>query len=182
MKKFLIIATTFAVLSPLIILTMLYFSIQSPQEIISHDLNLDVTAGEVISDYDKRGYRKERRSCIILKFREDDKLLAEIKKSDHWRGLPFDPITSIVLYRDKTKPDNPSPYLTDDNGKPLVPTITEGYYTLIDRQIEATKNLYDSEDEDLKFASLNLTIGIYDTKNHLLYYCVLDKPPRRPAL
>jgi len=42
MKKFLIIATTFAVLSPLIILTVLYFSVQSPQEIISHELNLDV--------------------------------------------------------------------------------------------------------------------------------------------
>ena len=182
MKKFLIIATTFAVLSPLIILTMLYFSVDSTQEIISHELSLDATAGEIISEYDKRGYRKERRSCIILKFREDDKLLAKIKKSDHWRGLPFDPITSIALYGDRTKPDNPSPYLTDDNGKLLVPTITEGYYTLIDRQIEVAKNLYGSEGEDLKFASLNLTIGIYDSKNHLLYYCVLDKPPRRPAL
>ena len=182
MKKFLILATTFAILSPLIILTVLYFSIQSPQEIISHELNLDVTAGEVISDYDKRGYRKERRSCIVLKFREDDKLLAKIKKSDHWRRLPFDPIISIVLYGDKTNPDKPTPDLADDNGKALVPKITEGYYTLIDRQIETTKNLYDSEGEDLKFASLNLTLGIYDSKNHLLYYCVLDKPPRRPAL
>ena len=182
MKKFLIIATTFAVLSPLIILTMLYFSVDSTQEIISRELNLDATAGEIISEYDKHGYKKERRTCIVLKFREDDKLLEEIKKSDHWRGLPFDPITSIVLYGDKTKPDKPTPYLTDDNGKPLVPTITEGYYTLIDRQIETAKNLNESDAEDLKFAALNLTLGIYDSKNHLLYYCVLDKPPRRLAL
>lgn len=182
MKKFLILATTFAILSPLIILTVLYFSIQSPQEIISHELNLDVTAGEVISEYDKHGYRKERRSCTILKFRDDDKLLTKIKKSDNWRGLPFDSIASIALYGDKTNQDNPAPYLTDYSGRALVPKITEGYYTLIDRQIEVAKNLYESDAEDLKFAALNLTLGIYDSKNHLLYYCVLDKPPRRPAL
>lgn len=182
MKKFLIIATTFAVLSPLIILTMLYFSVDSTQEIISRKLSLDATAGEIISEYDKHGYKKERRTCIVLKFREDDKLLEEIKKSDHWRSLPFDPIASIALYGDKTNQDNPAPYLTDYSGRALVPKITEGYYTLIDRQIEVAKNLYGSEGDDLKFASINLTIGIYDTKNHLLYYCVLDKPPRRPAL
>lgn len=76
-----------------------------------------------------------------------------------------------MLYGYKNENRQAGPYLTDDSGKPLVPKITEGYYTLIDRQplSEQVKN-----QNIFTRGSYNLTLGIYDTKDDLLYYCTLD--------
>lgn len=41
--------------------------------------------------------------------------------------------------KEKDKTGKYGPYLTDNDGKPLVPEIQNGYYLLIDRQVEKDK-------------------------------------------
>ena len=171
MKKFLIIATTFALISPIIVIAMFIYNIPSTQEIVAYNLGMDVSEGEIIANYDEHGFHGDGVSCTILHFDKNNTLLQEIKKRKTWKNLPFDHTTITLLYGYKNENRQAGPYLTDDSGKSLVPKITEGYYTLIDRQplSEQVKN-----QNIFTRGSYNLTLGIYDTKDDLLYYCTLD--------
>ena len=60
--------------------------------------------------------------------------------------------------------------MTDEEQEPLLPEVENGYYRLIDRQMEngfVTAAM-------LERASLNFTLGIYDTDTDTLYYCEMD--------
>ena len=52
-----------------------------------------------------------------------------------------------------------------------MPEIEEGYYRLIDRQSEEGKA---TGADILHRASLNFTVGLYDTEKGILYFCELD--------
>ena len=66
---------------------------------------------------------------------------------------------------------NVGPYLTDEEKEPLVPEIQNGYYRLIDRHAGQ------DEPGDLGIlgrASLNFTLGRYDSDADRLYFCEMD--------
>ena len=63
------------------------------------------------------------------------------------------------------------PYLTDQEGNPLVPEIENGYYRLIDRQV---KEGWATGADILHRGSFNFTLGLYDADAELLYFCELD--------
>lgn len=52
-------------------------------------------------------------------------------------------------------------------GKALIPEINNGYYRLIDRQVDDGRNILDRE-------SMNFTLMVYDTDNKILYYCEMN--------
>ena len=85
--------------------------------------------------------------------------------------LPMDEVAAVLAYGVTEHGEgytiNRGPYLTDEEQEPLLPEVENGYYRLIDRQMEngfVTAAM-------LERASLNFTLGIYDTDTGTLYYC-----------
>ena len=61
MKKFLIIATTFALISPIIVIAMYIVTMPSNQEMVSYTLGIDAMEGKVLSNYETHGIHGERK-------------------------------------------------------------------------------------------------------------------------
>ena len=81
----------------------------------------------------------------------------------------MDETAQALAYGVSDETSSVGPYLTDDEGEPLLPEVQNGYYRLIDRHSDAGdgQNL-------LERFSLNLTLALYDTDSNTLYFCRLD--------
>ena len=112
------------------------------------------------------GFHGDGVSCTALQF-SDDTVLEEIKNSSNWKEFPLDETVQAIVYGISEDTYSIGPYLTDDEGNAIVPDIQNGYYLLIDRQI-------DQEMDILSRASFNLTVALYDTDTNILYICELD--------
>ena len=101
--------------------------------------------------------------------------MEQIQASDAWHPLPVDQTTQVLVYGLSGETGENSwqigPYLTDDNGNPLVPEVQNGYYVLLDRQAEDGKA---PGSDILDRGSFNFTFGLYDTDTDTLYCCKLD--------
>lgn len=162
MKKFLI---SLAIL----FLLLAVVSPQSTQSRISKELGIRVTGGRELLHYDTHSGNGDGTACIALRF-EDDKVLKEIQAS-RWKSFPLDETVRTFVYGVSDGTNAAGPFLTDDNGKALVPEILHGYYVLIDRQ--AQTDLATGADI-LHRHSMNVTLGLYDTDTDTLYFCELD--------
>jgi predicted small lipoprotein YifL len=143
---------------------------RSPQDSVSEALGLDASAGSEVSTYDTHSGNGDGVSCVALHF-SDEALLEQIRKEPDWKSFPLDETTQTVVYGVSDESSSVGPYLTDDEGEPLVPEIENGYYRLIDRQAG------EDEAEDtplLDRPSFNVTVGLYDTDSGTLYACKLD--------
>ena len=113
---------------------------------------------------------------MILQF-EDGAIEEQIKESRDWKAFPLEEMVQALVYgvtrtnEDDSATESIGPYLTDEEGEPLVPEIEEGYYRLIDRQAEEGKA---TGADILHRACLNFTVGLYDTEKGILYFCELD--------
>ena len=76
-----------------------------------------------------------------------------------------------LVYGIENETERIGPYLTDQEGNPLVPEIENGYYMLIDRQVEEG---WATGADILHRGSFNFTLGLYDTDKELLYFCEED--------
>lgn len=97
----------------------------------------------------------------------DDIVLEKIKNNTEWSAFPLDETVQTLVYGVETETTKDGPFLTDENGKSLVPEIQNGYYCLIDRHS-------DTKAEILERNSFNFTLGLYDTDTNTLYFCELD--------
>lgn len=139
---------------------------ESGQNIVSEALGIDVSSGNEVSNYDTHNGNGDGTSCIALSF-NDDTVLEKIKNNTEWSSFPLDETVQTLVYGVETETTKDGPFLTDENGKPLVPEIQNGYYCLIDRHS-------DTKTEILKRSSFNFTLGLYDTDTNTLYCCELD--------
>lgn len=139
-----------------------------PQDEISKELGIDVSGGSEISDYDTHSGNGDGVSCMVFSF-SDDQMAQEIKSDSAWSALPMDETAQALAYGVSDETSSVGPYLTDDEGEPLLPEVQNGYYRLIDRHSDAGdgQNL-------LERFSLNLTLALYDTDSNTLYFCRLD--------
>ena len=105
------------------------------------------------------------------------RVLNQIKEDGNWKAFPLDKTAQSLVYgvTEQTGTEETGimvyqtgPYLTGEEGDPLVPEIREGYYRLIDRHAEA------GETDLLDRASLNFTLALYDTERDTLYFCEMD--------
>ena len=142
-------------------------SSEHQQNQIEKELNIDVSNGREISQSDDHGgFHNDGTSCIVYRF-SDDSVLNQIRKDNSWKAFPMDETVTALVYGTTDESSSVGPYLKDDGGNTLVPEIQNGYYVLIDRQM--------NEEEDvLHRASFNFTIGIYDTDTDTLYFCRYD--------
>ena len=136
---------------------------KSAKDIVSNSLKIDVSAAEEISATDTHGgLHGDGTSYIVLKF-SDDSLLGQIQGNERWSALPLNRTAKALAYGISEDGNHIGPYL----GNIELPEITKGYYCLIDRQGEKETDL-------LERASLNFTLGIYDTDTDTLYFCEVD--------
>lgn len=148
---------------------------RSHVEAISDALGIDVTAGETLAYTDSPGgFHGEGTTCAVLHF-SDDRVLEQLQADPRWSPLPLDETVQALVYGVSWETDRErfhvGPYLTDEEGEPLVPEIQNGYYRLIDRHA--------GQDEPgdpgiLGRASLNFTLGLYDSDADRLYFCEMD--------
>lgn len=150
---------------------------QTAQQTVSQGLEIDASGGEVVSGKDSHGgFHGDGMTCVILQF-EDGAIEEQIKESGDWKAFPLEETVRALVYgvtrtnEDDSATESIGPYLTDEEGEPLVPEIEEGYYRLIDRQAEEGKA---TGADILHRASFNFTIGLYDTEKGILYFCELD--------
>ena len=152
-------------------------SARSVQDEIAGALELDLSGCEVVSSWDDHGgFHGDGTAFAELKCSGGGVLDQIIEDSD-WKAFPLDRTAQSLVYgvTEQTGTEETGimvyqtgPYLTGEEGDPLVPEIREGYYRLIDRHAEA------GETDLLDRASLNFTLALYDTERDTLYFCEMD--------
>ena len=147
----------------------------SQKENVSRTLEVDVSGGEIVAQTDTHGgFHGDGTTYLALRF-ADDALQEQIEASDVWRAFPLDDTVRALVYGIEGEADGTSwcvgPYLTDADGEALVPEIEEGYYRLIDHQAEEGKA---TGADILHRASFHFALGLYDSREDILYFCELD--------
>lgn len=140
------------------------------QDTVSKELGINVSNGEEISSYDTHSGNGDGISCVAFRF-SNDEVMEEIKSNSAWKSFPLDETVKILVYGVSDGTSSIGPYLNDNEGNALVPEIQNGYYLLIDRQVENNKA---SGADILHRHSFNFTLGLYDTDTNTLYFCKLD--------
>ena len=97
----------------------------------------------------------------------DDAMEEQISADPAWSPLPADDTVQALVWGLETGTGSTGPFLTDEEGAPLVPPVERGYYRLIDRQEQTDTPL-------LERASFNFTVAVYDADACVLYFGELD--------
>lgn len=141
------------------------------QKTISKELEIDVSSGNELSYSDDHGgFHGDGTTFVSLSF-SDEKVLEQIKENTNWKAFPLDDTVRTLAYGVSDETSSIGPFLTDNEGVPLVPDIQNGYYILIDRQVEGEQA---AGADILHRNSFNFTLGIYDVDTNILYFCELD--------
>ena len=130
----------------------------SPAREASQALDLDLPAGDVLTDIDTHGgFHGDGASCIILAFTpENGEILAEdLAGRADWNTLPLDDLSSNVL-------GSLCSLLSDDGLSYTVPD--QGWYRYLDRSPAGHSRDF----------PLNCTLAIYDPLRCQLSYFCLD--------
>lgn len=139
------------------------------REILSGELGIDAAGGTVVTELDTHGGNGDGTSFLALKFSGGGGVLTQIQENDSWRALPAGETVRTLMYG---IPGEVTPYIYDGDGNALFPEIRNGYYCLLDRSQEAEEG--EDAENILKRASLNFTLGVYDTDTDTLYLCRVD--------
>lgn len=162
---------SFCMLSVVAFLILSACGEESLQSEVSGELGIDVSACEVISASDTQGgFHGDGTTFIVLDCADVD-VLNQIKEKSGWRAFPLEDTAKALVYGIENETERIGPYLTDQEGNPLVSEIENGYYMLIDRQVEEG---WATGADILHRGSFNFTLGLYDTDKELLYFCEED--------
>lgn len=113
-------------------------------------------SGNVKDSFDNHGgFHGDGIAYAVVTF-PDQEAERAIAQNPDWKPYPLDGTVQTLLYGVTTDSESRGPYVTDDDGEPLFPEISDGYYFLLDR------------------ASFNFTVAIYDKETRTLYYAEID--------
>lgn len=143
---------------------------KEPQEMVSEALGVDASTGSTMSSMDTHSGNGDGISCVVLHF-DGNEMIKQIEADAAWQPFPLDETVQTLVYGVSDAESSIGPFLTDEDGETLVPEIKNGYYRLIDRQVEQDAA---TGADILNRASFNFTVGLYDTDTNTLYCCELD--------
>lgn len=170
MRKFTYMAIV--IVLTVVVLTACETEQDSIKSEIKEVIGIDVNKASVARDDESHGgFHGDGSSFTVLRF-SDNKISKQILKQDDWKSLPLSKNITALVYGTSTENESVGPYLTNENGEPLIPKIHKGYYYFLDRHSESTDRHDDSK--TLERSALNLTIAIYDADQNVLYYATLD--------
>lgn len=142
----------------------------SHDQIISNAIEIDISSGKEISKTDSHGgFHNDGCEYTLIQF-PDDSILDEIKKNEHWHSLPMSVQSAALIYG--IPEADIAPYLTNEQGEPMIPEVKNGYYYFRDRHSESD-DCYDDSNV-LERYSFNFTFAVYDTDTNLLHYLIFD--------
>ena len=138
-------------------------------------LGIDVSSAEIISEEDDHGgFHGDGTTFLCLDCSGTD-IADQIRNGGNWTPFPLNDTVKALVYGIEIREGDSligiGPYLSDEENRPLIPEIENGYYLLIDRQAEEGKA---TGADILHRASFNFTLGIYDSDADILYYFELD--------
>jgi hypothetical protein len=144
----------------------------TPQEIISEEIGVDCTAGEVVVyERDYGGLPIDGTEYGELSF-SDNELEKAILEAPHWQEFPLGNGLLTIVYGTSWG----GPFYVDDSDplsypKPRIPPIEHGYYYFEDkRSAEEGKNQWDDSLVLTRGSSHNYTFAIYDADTQILYF------------
>lgn len=160
----------------ILILSVLYSltgcGIQSPQDEVTNELGISCKSASIISSEDTHGgFHNDGTTFYAMSFL-DDQFLDNVNTSSYWNKLPLDDNLNALLYGINNENYSDGPYVADEEGHPLFPTVENGYYYFEDRHYES-KDIQD-DSEVLNRCSFNFTIAVYDVDTKTLYFCEFD--------
>lgn len=131
---------------------------------ISEKIGIDISGSKIIEKTDTHGgFHGDGMMFVQIEI-NNKKFEQELKNTGKWSQEPSE-LTEILLYGNEEW----SPYIVDDNGKPLMKKIDNRYYFII--------NDTDSNEEDIEWSemySVNAIVAVYDVDNNILYYYEID--------
>ena len=86
-----------------------------------------------------------------------------------WHGLPLSRDAELALYGGMDGDTYRNPLFTDENGHPLAPEVTKGWYYHYDAQGQPYL-----EQSLFSRPSFNFCLALYDIETRTLYYFQLD--------
>lgn len=156
----------------IIILFIVVLNNNSNQNKISNQLGIDVSGGTEISQNDTHGgFHGDGMYFASISF-SDNTVLKQISEKGNWGATPLTENLSTLVYGTTTDNGRFGPYLTDEDGKTVIPGIQNGYFYFADRHSQST-NRHDDTDV-LNRHSFNFTFAIYDINTNILYYIEYD--------
>ena len=142
------------------------------QQELTRTLGINVQGGREIESHDTHGgFHGDGLMFTALEF-ADDTAAVQASASSNWQPLPLSPTLTALAYGSDSGPIRSGPYLTDSNGKSVLPAIQNGYYFFLDRHSQS-KDPHD-ETQVLSRHSFNFTLALYDTDTNILYYIEFD--------
>lgn len=139
---------------------------------IEQELVMDLPAGTVITENDSHGgFHGDGTSYAAIQF-EDDAFESMVSGAENWFAFPMDETVQALVYGCGFEDRMYGPYLTDEEGNPLIPAVVDGYYYLKDRQADGSGETAGAD--ILHRPSLNVTVAVYDSEQRMLYYCGID--------
>lgn len=149
----------------------------SLRQAIGRALSLDCSAGEITQRYDSHGgFHGDGTSFYAVTF-PDDAVAQVLVQSDDWKPLPPSDQVTAVLWGLETDELNVAPLIVKDNDyetDSLMPRVTEGYYFFRDRHSAAADPKDDTHIFDEDRYSYNVTVAVYDSAAHTLYFAEVD--------
>lgn len=124
------------------------------------------------------GFHNDGLTYMVLKLEDPgEEYLKAIEQNPDWKRLPLSANLNALLYGEIMKKEGTEvhrgPYITDpESGETCFPPVAKGYYYFEDRHFQSADSKDDTE--ILGRGSFNLTIALYDTDAHVLYYCRFD--------
>ena len=159
------------IIIPILLFGLTSCESQSTQDRVSAALGIDASEAEVLSEIDDHGgFHGDGTTIIVLDCAGTD-LSDQISEAEEWKPFPLDDTVMALVYGVKEGTASIGPYLTDEEGEPVIPDIELVSYRLIDRQAE--EGIAAGADI-LHRSSFNFTLGIYDTDAERLYFCEMD--------
>ena len=138
---------------------------------ISNEIELDVSAGELIFQFEtEHRWMGDGVAYFEISFTDiqSDSIIDEIMLLSSWKELPTSNNLNIALYGDSTR----NSLFADEDEIPELPIINHGYYYFNNRHSEADE----SENESTIFGrySYNFTVALFDLDTNKMHYLTID--------
>ena len=88
-----------------------------PQDAVSKELEIDVSGGSEVSDYDTHSGNGDGVSCVVFSF-ADDQVAQEIEGDSAWSALPMDQTAQALAYGVSDETSSVGPGRTFWSGSP----------------------------------------------------------------